>query len=104
MFQRIIYTLFLAGLSGCVVPISSSCMDSQKYEHPAANNPPKNSKCSATDAAVYVVAATLKTLEYEEKNKRVKANKTVKCSDMVGKAHKECNRKERESYDPLEEL
>ena len=104
MFRRIIYISFLAGLSGCVVPVSSSCMDSQKYEHPEFNNPPNNNKCSATDAAAYVIAATLKTLENEDKKNKVEAKKPVKCSDMIGKAQKECARKERELYDPLDEL
>jgi len=104
MFRRIPYIFLLASISGCVVPISSSCMDSQKYEHPDAIHPPKTSKCSATDAAVYVIAATLKTLDEEDKETKTEVKTEVKCSDMVGKAQKECVSKEKELYEPLDEF
>ncbi len=104
MLRKIIYVFILANLSGCVIPVSSSCMDSQKHENPNANPPPNTSKCSATDAAVYVMAATLKTLENEDKTTKAEVKEAVKCSDMVGKSQKECVRKEKKSYDPLDEL
>ncbi len=70
-------------------------MDSQKYENPNANHPSNNSKCGATDAAAYVIAATLKSMEGEDNKTKVNAKELVKCSDMVGKAQKECARKEK---------
>jgi hypothetical protein len=79
-------------------------MDSQKYEHPESINPPNNSKCSATDAAAYVIAASLKSMADEDNKTKVNANEPVKCSDMIGKAQKECGSKQRELYDPLDEL
>ncbi|AAZ24012.1 putative lipoprotein [Colwellia psychrerythraea 34H] len=102
MFRWLIYVFILANLSGCVTPVSSSCMDSQKHQNPNANTPHNTSKCSATDAAVYVMAATLKTLE--DKTTKADVKEAVKCSDMVGKSQKECVRKEKKSYDPLDEL
>ena len=104
MYQRIIYIVLMASLSGCVIPIGSSCMDSQKHVSLDANHPSNNSKCDATDAAVYVIAATLKTMDGEDKNSSEKAKEAVKCSDMVGKSQKECVRKEKRLYDPLDEL
>jgi len=106
MFRKIIYGFLLASLSGCVIPISSSCIDTQKHEHPDVYHPPKTSKCSTADAVVYVLAATLKTLKNEDKGKepKVETKKTVKCSDMIGKAQKECVRKEKALNDPLDEL
>jgi len=104
MFRKISAIFLLACLNGCVIPVSSSCIDSQQYEHPDANHPAKSSKCDATDAAVYVIAATLKTLENEDKTTRVDTKKEVTCADMVGKSQKECHRKEKALNDPLNEF
>ncbi len=104
MFRRIIYFLLLAIISGCVLPISSDCIDSQKYQNPNANHPPNNSKCDATDAAVYLIVATLKTLDEEGEKTKVETKKSVACSDMVGRAQKECVRNKQNAYDPLDEL
>ncbi len=106
MFRRLIYVFLLTSINGCVIPVSSSCTNTntQTYEHPDPNFPPKTSKCSTTDAVVYVLAATHKTLEDEDKKTEVNTKKAVKCSDMVGKAQKECASKESELYDPLDEL
>lgn len=104
MYRRIIYIVLMTSLSGCVIPVGSSCMNSQKHENLDANRPSNNSKCDATDAAVYVIAATLKTMDDEDKTSSEKAKQAVKCSDMVGKTQKECVRKEKSLYDPLDEL
>ncbi len=104
MFRWIILLFTVASLISCAVPVSSSCIESQQYHHPDAHNEPNNSKCDATDAAVYLIAATLKTLAEREEKPQTKGAKAVKCSDMVGKAQKECVRKERELYDPLDDL
>jgi len=104
MFRKIIGVFLLASLTGCVIPVSSNCINTQKYEHPDANFPPKDSKCNTADAVVYVLAATLKTLEDKDKQAKVETKKAIKCSDMIGKAQKECVRKEKALNDPLDEL
>ncbi len=104
MLKKIMIFSLIVCLGGCAIPVSNSCIDSQRYEHPDANFPAKESKCTATDAAVYVIAATLQTLENENKKTNVEGTKAVKCSDMVGRSQKACVRKEKESYDPLDEL
>jgi hypothetical protein len=103
MFRWVIYVSILTCLIGCVVPISSGCADSQKYQNPEGAKAPSNSKCSTTDAAIYLLAATLKTLDGDEETE-VKRRVIVKCSDMIGRAKKACDQQEREEYDPLDEF
>jgi len=104
MFRWILSIFVIASINGCVLPVSSSCIDSQKYQNPEINYSPNTNKCDATDAAIYLIAATLKTLDDEDKKTKVGTQKAVKCSDMVGKSQKECVRKKKDLYDPLDEL
>ena len=106
MIRSTICCFILVFLMGCVVPVSSSCMKSQQYKVPDNNYPPDNSKCDEKDAAVYVIAATLKTIQENEKDKKEAPSTKApeKCSEMIGNARKECLRKDKELNDPLDEF
>ncbi|TPH16093.1 hypothetical protein [Litorilituus lipolyticus] len=106
MIRGMLFCFTLAVLIGCAKPVSSSCMESQRYKVPENNYPPDNSKCDAQDAAVYVIAATIKTMQEQEKEKKEapSSKEPVKCSDMIGNARKDCLRKEKELNDPLDEF
>lgn len=99
MFKKIAYVLLVLSLNGCV---SSGCIDTNQHAHPEIRSS-KTQNCTSMDAAVYVATATIQMLKDDKKSDK-KIKKSTKCSDMVGKSQKECTRKERELYDPLDEF
>ncbi|RHW77988.1 hypothetical protein [Colwellia sp. RSH04] len=104
MIRRLLYCLTLMTLMGCVVPVSSSCMESQRPKHPDNNYPPDNSKCDAKDAAAYLIAASIMTMQEKEVKEEAPTKEPVKCSEMIGNARKKCLQKEKELNDPLDEF
>jgi len=94
-------------LSGCVLPISSSCQDTFTHENPNIIPTNKTQDCSDLDAAVYLAAAIYKTVEEEKtksKTTKVETKNEVKCSNMLGKSQKKCLRQKNDLNDPLDEF
>ncbi len=94
-------------LFGCVIPVSSSCNSDQSFENSNNSSPVKAQNCSELDAAVYLASALYKEAhKVPEKEKTIEnpAKDSTQCSGLVGKSQKECQRKEKASYDPLDEL
>lgn len=94
-------------LSGCIIPVSSSCTSDQPFENSNSGFHPKGQDCSKLDAAVYFASALYKEAQKQPVKEKPTSNSTnqkIKCSDLIGRAKKECQSKEKSSYDPLDEL
>jgi len=102
-----LFTLAVILLTGCITPVSSGCANNQEFKSQSTDSSSNNQNCSEIDAAIYLASAL-----YMEAQKEPTKEKTIsdpnandsKCSGLVGKAQKECQRKVKASYDPLEEL
>lgn len=107
MYQHAIVIVLISLLTACIYPIRSSCTQDESNKAPNAGQPVTEKSCNEVDAALYLASAL-----YMQAQKQPTKEKTIsdpnaknsKCSGLVGKAQKECQRKERDAYEPLDEL
>jgi hypothetical protein len=107
MLQQIIIMLFISLLFGCVTPVSSNCIQETPSKNPNTNSPTNTQNCSEVDAIIYLASALYKESEKSPQKEKIiedPAKGITKCSGLIGKAQKECQRKAQASYDPLDEL
>jgi hypothetical protein len=98
MNKFIITIMLTVLLSGCVIPVSSSCTSDQPFENSDNGFPPKGQDCSELDAAVYLASALYKETQKQptkEKPTSISTNRKIKCSDLIGRSKKECQSKKK---------
>jgi hypothetical protein len=107
MLKQVIIIIFISLLFGCVTPVSSNCIQETAIESPNTSPSTSTQNCSEVDAIIYLASALYKESEkspQKEKTIEDPAKGLTKCSGLIGKAQKKCQRKAQALFDPLDEL